>query len=77
MKRARCGVERGRGAEVWAWAWALCAQCGVGMVLKQTRGELVVKRLAPGGPAESSGRIESGDVLVKVCAVCGWVGVSE
>jgi hypothetical protein len=45
-------------------------QCGVGMVLKQTPGGLVVKKLVDGAPAVLSGSIE---VCVCVCVcVCVW-----
>ncbi len=48
-------------------------QCGVGMVLKQTPGGLVVKKLVDGAPAILSGSIE---VCVCVCVcVCVLVCV--
>jgi len=43
---------------------------GVGLVFKESRRNsttaLVVKSLAPGGPAEASGKIQVGDILLKV-----------
>ena len=36
------------------------------MILRQTSSAMVVKRLEPGGPAEASGCILPGDVVLKV-----------
>ncbi|KAJ1472942.1 hypothetical protein T484DRAFT_1838274 [Baffinella frigidus] len=41
-------------------------EAGVGMVLKQTQGTLVVKKMTDGAPAAASEQIEVGDVLLKV-----------
>jgi len=41
-------------------------QCGIGMVLRQTKDGLIVIKLAPGAPAAASNQIELEDILLKV-----------
>mmetsp|Transcript_38299 Transcript_38299/g.59783 ORF Transcript_38299/g.59783 Transcript_38299/m.59783 type:complete len:309 (+) Transcript_38299:1786-2712(+) len=41
-------------------------KAGVGMILKQHSGMLIVKKLAEGAPADASCQIDPGDVLLKV-----------